>query len=79
MMASCFNFVDRGYDKDLAFITARAGYDVWCGNNRGVAPSLGHTKLNAETDQEYWNWSWQEMGEYDMPSFIYYIQTITEG
>ena len=50
MMASCFNFVDAGLERGPAFVSARAGYDVWCGNNRGVEPSLGHTKLNADKD-----------------------------
>ena len=58
MMASCHKFIDRGPEQGPAFVAARAGYDVWCGNNRGVGPSLGHTWLNSERDEEYWNWSW---------------------
>ena len=41
-----------------AFVAARAGYDVWLGNTRGCLPSEGHTTLDAEIDEEYWNFSW---------------------
>ena len=50
MMASCFKYIDAGPEKGPVFISAKAGYDVWCGNNRGVQPSLGHTTLNADKD-----------------------------
>ena len=58
LMANCYAFIEQRPEVAHVFVAARAGYDVWCGNNRGVQPSLGHTSLNAETDESYWNFSW---------------------
>ena len=43
---------------------AEAGYDVWIGNNRGTEYSQSHTSLTTD-DQEFWAWTWAEMGIYD--------------
>jgi pimeloyl-ACP methyl ester carboxylesterase len=41
------------------------GYDVWLGNNRGTEDSLGHETLNATDDNDYWKFTWADMGLYD--------------
>ena len=54
-----------------AFVAARAGYDVWLGNSRGTTFSLDHTTLDHKKDEaKYWNFSWYEMGKYDLPAVI---------
>lgn len=49
------------------------GYDVWMPNSRGNAYSRNHTTLNPDTDSTYWDFSFNEMGIYDLPSSIDYI------
>lgn len=49
-----------------------AGYDVWIGNNRGNTYSRNHVSLNPDK-APFWNFSWHEMGIYDLPAFIDYI------
>jgi pimeloyl-ACP methyl ester carboxylesterase len=44
-----------------ALVLARAGYDVWMGNNRGNRFSQTHQHLNKK-DKKYWDFSWEEMG-----------------
>ncbi len=52
----------------IAFKLADAGYEVWMANSRGTSYSLNHTKYNSDTDLEYWDFSWHEMGIYDIPA-----------
>jgi alpha-beta hydrolase superfamily lysophospholipase len=59
-----------------AFILANAGYDVWMGNNRGCAYSLMHKTLDPkkkEDEPQYWDFSFEEMGIYDLPAEIDFI------
>ena len=37
-----------------ALILARAGFDVWMGNNRGSAYSMGHKSLS-RNDKKFWD------------------------
>lgn len=55
-----------------AFTLARAGYDVWMGNNRGNRWSLGHKTLDTK-DKAYWDFDWEDMGVKDTPAVIDFI------
>lgn len=57
----------------LAFELANNGYDVWMGNFRGTTYSLNHTHYDHRHDWRYWDFSFHEMGLYDIPSCIDYI------
>ena len=59
-----------------ALVLARAGYDVWLGNNRGTRWSDTHTTLDPKS-KEYWSFSWEEMGTYDTPAVIKKIKQVT--
>lgn len=60
-----------------AFLLARAGYDVWMGNNRGTRWGQRHVKLNVK-DSAFWSFTWEEMGTKDLPAFINYILDMTK-
>lgn len=60
-----------------ALVLARQGYDVWMGNNRGTYYSLGHVSYDHNKDREYWQFSWEEMGKYDLPAMIDSIIKVT--
>ena len=55
-----------------AFVLARAGYDVWLGNNRGNRFSLTHTTLDPKSF-EFWQFDWEDMGTKDTPAVIDFI------
>jgi lysosomal acid lipase/cholesteryl ester hydrolase len=49
---------------------AREGYDVWLGNTRGNKYSRHHTSLNPDKDNEFWDFTFAEMGLYDLPAQV---------
>ena len=53
------------------------GYDVFLGNSRGNKYSLGHTSLKT-TDQKFWDYSFTEIGKYDVPANVKKILKITK-
>lgn len=66
-------------DEPLApgFILANRGYDIWFGNTRGNHHSRNHTTLNPERDASFWNYTWNEMAEYDIPTEINFVLNFT--
>ncbi|CAH1395540.1 unnamed protein product [Nezara viridula] len=76
VLASSACWVLSRTDQGLGFIMADHGYDVWMPNNRGNTYSLKHTSLNPNNPldkQEYWDFSFHEMGYYDQPAIIDFI------
>ncbi|KZS16468.1 putative Lipase 3 [Daphnia magna] len=60
-------------DKALAYILADTGlYDVWLGNIRGNTYSRAHVSLDTSEDA-YWDFSFDEMGKYDIPAVINFV------
>jgi lysosomal acid lipase/cholesteryl ester hydrolase len=60
-----------------AFRLAEQGYDVWLGNFRGNHYCREHAVWNADTDNEFWQFAWDEMAKYDLPSMLNYVIEIT--
>ena len=50
------------------------GYDIWLGNNRGTRYS-NYNPLFPKDCEDKWDFSWAEMGEYDIPAMIDLIIT----
>ncbi|CAL1407248.1 unnamed protein product [Linum trigynum] len=62
--------------QSLAFVLADKGYDVWIANSRGTKYSRGHVSLTTD-DKAYWNWSWDELVNYDLPATVGYVHNQT--
>ncbi|KAJ8687586.1 hypothetical protein QAD02_023380 [Eretmocerus hayati] len=73
LLASSDSWVLYGPDRDLTFMMADAGFDVWVGNIRGNTYSRSHVVYRPDYDPKFWDYSWHEMGIYDIPSVIDYI------
>ena len=72
LMSSAMDFLVTGPDRALGFVLADAGYDVWLGNTRGSSYSRTHRDLNPD-ERQYWQFSWHEIGERDLPTMINYV------
>lgn len=70
------NWVLNGPSDSLGYILADRGFDVWLGNIRGNKYSQRHVKLNPSEDA-FWDWSWQEMAEYDLPAMLNYALNVS--
>ena len=71
MMDSADDWVINTQSNSLGLVLADRGYDVWLGNSRGNKYSLATTKKM--TSKEFWAYSFQQMGLYDVPGNIRYV------
>jgi lysosomal acid lipase/cholesteryl ester hydrolase len=60
-----------------AFVLSRAGYDVWLGNSRGNKYSRGKVASDNINRKKYWEFDFEKMGDFDLPTFINYILQVT--
>lgn len=74
ILDSADNWVINGAERSLGLRLAALGYDVFLGNNRGNKYSLTH---GDKTRREFWDFSFQEMGQYDVPANIDTILKLT--
>ncbi|KAI8042910.1 hypothetical protein M5D96_004233, partial [Drosophila gunungcola] len=77
LMGSSASWVELGPSNGLAYILYRKGYDVWMLNTRGNKYSRGHIghRLNP---RKYWDFSFHEIGKYDVPAAIDLILSLTK-
>lgn len=79
LFASSTCFLFNGPKSSLAFLLAEQGYDVWLVNARGTTYSKKHISFDASDDKgDFWNFSWHEIGVYDVPTSIDYVLDVTK-
>jgi len=72
-------WINNYEEKAPAFILAKEGYDVWLGNNRGNHYSSEHEFLDPIVDKkEYFDFSFEELGRFDIPAMINKVIEITK-
>merc|ERR1711962_217658 len=72
LLSSSSTWIMNYPNKALGYILTELGYDVWMGNARGGNYSIGHTTLDTSS-YEFWDFSMNEMGKYDLPAVIDHI------
>ncbi|XP_025987780.2 lipase 3 [Solenopsis invicta] len=72
IVASSDIWVLYGPKKDLAFLLADQGYDVWLGNMRGNSYCRSHVNMTIY-DRKFWQYSFHEVGTKDLPALFDYI------
>mmetsp|Transcript_540 Transcript_540/g.1223 ORF Transcript_540/g.1223 Transcript_540/m.1223 type:complete len:400 (+) Transcript_540:44-1243(+) len=73
ILSSAWCWLDNSPEIAPGFQLYYMGYDVWLTNNRGNMFSLNHTSLKPFLNKQFWNFSFTEMGHYDVPANIDYI------
>ena len=59
--------IEKGLPMPLQL--ANRGYDVWLANPRGTMYSQENDRYSIK-DEEYWNWSWSDLGVIDNVALI---------
>lgn len=77
LLDSSATWVMIGPDKGLAYLLYDSGYDVWMPNVRGNTYSRNHTKYSTK-HAKFWDYTFHEMGKYDLPASIDYVLEQTE-
>uniref|UniRef100_A0A8C8BK86 Lipase n=1 Tax=Otus sunia TaxID=257818 RepID=A0A8C8BK86_9STRI len=75
-LGDAIHWISNLPNNSLGFILADAGYDVWLGNSRGDTWSLKHKTLKP-CQKEFWQFSFDEIGKYDIPAELYFIMNKT--
>ena len=69
LTCSADDFIINKTKNSIAKNLIDMGYDVWFGNNRGNKYSVRHETRDVNSE-EYWDFSFDEMGMYDVPAMI---------
>lgn len=72
LMSSADDWVTAGPESGIAYLLANEGYDVWMGNARGNKHSRRHESMEPSSFK-FWDFSWDEIGRYDLPAMIDYV------
>ncbi|XP_077531280.1 lipase 1-like [Haemaphysalis longicornis] len=76
IMANAGSWVANLPHQSAGFLLADAGFDVWFVNRRGVPESNFHKSLTT-SDREFWKWSFEEAGMYDLSATIDFVLNAT--
>ncbi|XP_065225607.1 gastric triacylglycerol lipase-like [Planococcus citri] len=76
LLSSSIDWIVNGPDKSLGYRLADEGYDVWLANARGNRFSRSHVRYSPR-QKEFWDFSFHEMGFYDLPAAIDHILEMT--
>lgn len=70
-------FIINEESRAPAFMLANRGYDVWLGNVRGNKYSRQHSKYDPDQNDEFWQFSFDEMAQYDLPAYFIHVANHT--
>jgi predicted alpha/beta hydrolase len=78
LMDSSAGWLLLGPQRSLALQLADAGFDVWLGNSRGNRYSCDHTRLDPDAHSEFWDYSRENLAQYDLPASISYSMAVSQ-
>ncbi|XP_054838910.1 lipase member M-like [Eublepharis macularius] len=72
ILSSSASWITNMPNNSLGFVLADAGFDVWLANNRGSRWCRRHQNFSLD-QEEFWDFSFHEMGMNDLPAIINFI------
>ncbi|KAL5287226.1 hypothetical protein ACFFRR_008258 [Megaselia abdita] len=76
LIGSAADFILSGKQRSLGCMLHEKGYDVWLPNARGTTYSKRHMHFDSSSES-FWNFTWHEIGYYDLPATIDFITNKT--
>ena len=73
LLDDAFTWLVPSWNTTLVKLLIDNGYELWLTNNRGNRYSYQHETLTTK-DNQFWNFTFNEMGEYDLPDTVEYIK-----
>jgi lysosomal acid lipase/cholesteryl ester hydrolase len=75
---SSYTWLMLNSTNSLAILLAEEGFDIWLTNSRGNAFSHEHVEHDSgSVSSDYWDFSFHEMGAYDLTANVRYVKQIT--
>jgi len=76
LLCSSASWITNTPDKNLPYLLAEEGYDVWLGNIRGTLFGRKHIHLSPK-DKQFWAYSFDQMARFDIPAVIDKMLNVT--
>jgi lysosomal acid lipase/cholesteryl ester hydrolase len=73
LLQSSATWLSAGPYAGLAYLISDACFDLWVGNCRGNYYSRSHITLNPDKDPQFWQFSVDEIGFYDVSAMVDYV------
>lgn len=73
LTACCGSFISLSGDRSIGFVLADHGFDVWLMNSRGSTYSNRHVNIPESNKRRFYDFSFHEVGYYDIPANIDFI------
>ncbi|KAI8436521.1 hypothetical protein MSG28_010059, partial [Choristoneura fumiferana] len=77
LLSSADTALEAGVDAGLPYLISDDCFDTWVGNARGTYYGRRHIRLDPDKDKEFWEFSVDEIGTYDIPAMIDYVSNKT--
>eukprot|EP00913_Durusdinium_trenchii_P034408 g32189.t1 len=77
VLASSWCWLVNTPNRSLGISLWKMGYDVWLTNSRGNTFSRNHTELKPFLDKQFWNYTFDDMGYFDVVANVRYILNAT--
>ena len=77
VLASSWCWLVNSPNRSLGIALWKMGYDVWLTNSRGNTFSRNHTELKPFFDKKFWNYTFDDMGYFDVVANVRYVVETT--